>query len=248
VKRLARIGYDGVEIPVSSTGFETKRVTKALKSSKIEVAAIFCRDLAKKPSEFNLNSPDARIKRRGIEYVKKCLDIASGLGAQGLIITTGPVDKASDTTRLMQLAEDSLREIVGYASSSEVTILLEQFPKRLIGPTEELKRIIKRINSRKLRALVDTGHLNVMGEDLKSTASSVATILGHVHLNNNDGIEDAHRPISEGTLREEDFKLFLEALVENDYEGYCGFEIIDVPDPDLVARESKEFLSRILAE
>ncbi|MFQ6075334.1 MAG: hypothetical protein ACE5Z5_04260, partial [Candidatus Bathyarchaeia archaeon] len=65
----------------------------------------------------------------------------------------------------------------------------------------------------------------------------------HVHIDNNDGINDSHRPLTEGTLRRRSFAGFVGALRAVGYDGYHSFEIINVPDPDEVARGSREFWS-----
>ena len=54
--------------------------------------------------------------------------------------------------------------------------------------------------SRKMPVLIDVGHANANGWDLKTLISDLADLIGGFHLHNNDGTRDQHGRLREGTL------------------------------------------------
>lgn len=54
--------------------------------------------------------------------------------------------------------------------------------------------------SRHLPVLIDVGHANANGWDLRKLISDLGTLIGGFHLHNNDGIHDLHNRLRDGTL------------------------------------------------
>lgn len=249
IERLSRIGYDGVEIPVYLQDCNKKRsmeVKQALKKNDVEAATVFCAELAKNPFEFNLNSPDESVRAKAVNYVKNCMDFAKEVEAGVVIIATSPLEVEDPREKLLEYGIDSFKLCSDYASSAGVTVALEQFANRLVDHTDAMIATIRRVNSRTFRGLLDTGHLNILKEDLATSIRKTQKLLAHIHFNNNDGVNDNHRPLTEGTLRKADFANALKALRDIGYEGYYSFEIFNVADPDKVAQESKGYLENLI--
>ena len=78
-------GYDGVEIPVfDGTADDYRRLGDLLDRIGLERTAVS----AMGDPAMNLISPDAAVRKAGIDYVKRCIDFSEALGAKFL---SGPL-------------------------------------------------------------------------------------------------------------------------------------------------------------
>ena len=61
--------------------------------------------------------------------------------------------------------------------------------------------IAESVNDPRLRLCLDVGHAGLTGPDtLPDWIECLSPWLGHVHLHNNDGVTDLHRPLGDGVL------------------------------------------------
>ncbi len=250
IERLNKLGYSGVELPGFPDQFSQQRrgeLRRMLRRLEMEAVTI-CAGLAMRPPDFNLNTKNNEVQQKTVRYVNSCTDLAASVGSKLVIIATGPIDTGASKEDALKLAYRSIRECCDYAEKSGVTVVLEHFKGRLIETTDETLGTVGAIRRRNFRVLLDTGHLNLTKENLANSAKKAAKHLAHIHIDNNDGLSDSHRPLTEGTLRREDFVAFTKALKQAGYEGYHSFEIINVPDPNAVAKGSKEFWESVLGQ
>ena len=80
VKLLNNLGYDGVELPIFNTALDYKKWGKILDDHGLARTAVTIRTV-----EDNPISPDANIRKKGIEGTMRCLDCCAAAGC-----TTGP--------------------------------------------------------------------------------------------------------------------------------------------------------------
>lgn len=92
----------------------------------------------------------------------------------------------------------------------DMVLLLENV---LEDTPDMLFEIVRQVGDPRLRLCLDTGHANVMkkGVTLETWLEKWLPYLGHLHLHNNDGSWDYHKPLGEGTI---DMEAFLRRLSE----------------------------------
>jgi len=92
---------------------------------------------------------------------------------------------------------ESLQSILGYAGDAGVKILFEP-----LGTVHDHARNIDRILAlnEELYFHADIGHLNVFGRDPVEYLNRYKDKLLHVHLHDNNGIDDLHLPLGAGNI------------------------------------------------
>jgi sugar phosphate isomerase/epimerase len=107
--------------------------------------------------------------------------------------------------------------------------------------------MIREVGSKNLKAVIDTGHVNVMSESLKGYVRTLGSKIAHIHWDNNDGRMDAHDPPHLGTMH---FEGFFRELKSLDYSGHVSVEMgfQYSTDPDTPAEMSKKLYDRLVNE
>jgi len=94
---------------------------------------------------------------------------------------------------------------------------------------DEIKEIIESSNRSNVKFIFDFGHANVSEYDIKQYIDKLGKYLMHLHISDNNGLSDQHKPIGCGNI---DYAKTFKYL--KDYrELYC-LEIIYKTDKDLI--------------
>ena len=112
-----------------------------------------------------------------------------------------------------------------------MNLMIENMPgyNELGYSPDELKEIIETSNRDNVKLIFDFGHANVSEYKIEEYFQKLDKYLYHLHISDNNGLSDQHKPIGEGNINyKEMFK-----LLENYNELYC-LEIIYKTDKDLI--------------
>jgi sugar phosphate isomerase/epimerase len=129
---------------------------------------------------------------------RQAISLAEDYGIKKLVIHSGFIPH-------VYFPEWYIPESVGFWKDflSELpegmTVCLENVMES--GP-ELLRDIVSGVNDPRLRACLDTGHAfsHTPDPELTGWIDTLAPYLGHVHIHNNDGAADRHRPLGEGGI------------------------------------------------
>jgi len=120
-----------------------------------------------------------------------------------------------------------------------VTLALENTPRGrnrgLIQSAKEHLELVEALDSPRCRATFDVGHAHTFGLDLEEYMKKILPYLAEVHLHDNDGSGDQHRPLGGGTI---DFVPLLDILAREGYHGPLILEMGSVED----LRRCREYL------
>ncbi|HUG93105.1 MAG TPA: sugar phosphate isomerase/epimerase family protein [Planctomycetaceae bacterium] len=215
--------------------------------SVIETGARYLLDPRVK-HEPTLVTADPQGRRRRIDFLQRCIDIAAALGSDAVSFWSGAVrDGASPDAALDRLV-DGCRAVIDDAGERNVRLAFEPEPGMLIATMAEFAELRERIAAPHLGLTIDIGHLQCV-EDLE--AEPITAHLRRWHdLLFNVHIEDMRRGVHEH-LRfgegEIDFRPVVETLLDVGYSGGVHVELSRhshvAPD---VARESYAFLRSLL--
>jgi len=117
-----------------------------------------------------------------------------------------------------------LELILPYAEKYGVTICLENLPFRYVDMSRvvEIKKLIKAIGSKNLAACLDTGHCNVIKENLYDSIITFGEDLKTLHVHDNFGFSgDRHYPPFKGTI---DWDSVVKGLNDIGYKGCFSLE------------------------
>jgi sugar phosphate isomerase/epimerase len=196
--------------------------------------------------DINLASLNPLIREASARQLLECLQFAHDLGAE--VVVTHPGELPGDYPKeLLSLSREnligSLEEALELAEELGVTLALENKARGrnrgLIQFPEEHLGLIEALESPNCRAAFDIGHAHTFGLDLIKYLEEILPYLVEVHLHDNDGSGDQHRPLGTGTI---DFQPLFESLARG---GYCGPLILEMDSLEAL-RQSKEYLIRTI--
>ena len=228
--RIKEWGFDGVELFLSTEEpADIPAVKRILDRAQLERTT--CSVL---PREANLVSPQAEVRARGVEYLKRCAERTAELGASlmcgplhaGLGVMTG----ARRTQQEWDWAVEGLRSVARHARGPGVTLCLEplnRFETYFLNTLQDAARLVHAIGEPNVRIHFDTFHANIEEQNPAASLRSISKALGHVHISENDrGIP--------GTGHN-DWRGILLALKDVGYDGWLTIESFAQPEPELAA-------------
>ena len=190
LRDIKATGYDGVEIPVfDGTTDDYRKLGDLLDGIGLERTAVS----AMGDPAMNLISPDAAVRKAGIEYMKRCIDLTEALGAKTLSgplhSTLGQFSGSGPTAAEKKRSISSQRAIGDHAGKKGVTIGLEylnRFECYLVNTMADLSAHIDAVAHPNIKAMYDTFHANIEEADpIKAYTSHVGNIV-HIHISEND--------------------------------------------------------------
>ncbi|MEN8193855.1 MAG: sugar phosphate isomerase/epimerase family protein [Bacteroidota bacterium] len=179
------------------------------------------------PYYINISEILLHIRISNINYLLKCVQIASELKATHITLHVGsfywfPVELWMRKKALKRFVKN-LRKILKVCEEKNVIIALENvvpIPNGseyyLLGDNvEDFKIIFSSIGSRCLKFCLDTGHAN-MGEGVIEYVNNFHDKLSCIHYHDNNGFNDEHLPIGKGKVPWEEL---VEELINIKYQG-----------------------------
>ncbi|MEM2142293.1 MAG: sugar phosphate isomerase/epimerase family protein [Candidatus Thorarchaeota archaeon] len=164
-----------------------------------------------------------------VQLAKDCVQLARDLGSDVLVIHPGkcPGDGGNgvwDTCRARFI--ESLKEISLLAGDLGVTVAVENKQRggdrELIMYPDEHVQILDDMRDYGVMAVLDIGHAHTVGLDLVQYLDLVKEYLMEVHLHDNVGLRDEHRPLGQGTA---DIRGFMQSLMRAGYGGAITLEL-----------------------
>lgn len=259
VEHIARLGFEGVEILADVPHFYVERVSReelkalqeVLKSSGIQVANVnantavgyYGQEFWEPLFEPSLSHSQDMLRRWRVAYTRKCIEIASELGAPSISITSGRMVPGVLPERSLDLLKVSLHEILPYACRYGVLVGIEYEPGLLIECYEELAAFLQEMASPCLGANLDLGHSHVSGEDPETVISGLGDKIFHVHLEDIKFRKHYHLIPGLGDM---DFNHLQRCLKNAGYDGFVTVELYTYPhEPVDAARRSISYLQKV---
>lgn len=231
LERLARYGYDGVELAGEPRSTDVTRVKQLLSDNGLVVSSI----CGLYRPERDLSHSDPQVRREAVQYVKECVDLAAETGAEVVIVVPSPVAKPAPTSPIeteLDLAAESLREAGEYAGSQGVTLVLEalnRFETYLTNKIDKVLALAGRVDLPSVAIMVDAFHMNIEEASLPDTIRRADGAVRHVH------IADSNREsVGRGHI---DFRAFVEALNQIGYSGWYTMEFLPPTSNPYLAAE-----------
>jgi sugar phosphate isomerase/epimerase len=220
IERIARFGYDAVELVGEPTTFDLAQLKRDLAAHEIPASSI----ISIFTPERDLISSDPDIRRATVAYTKKNVDFAAEVGAGIVTLTPQACMKIiAEAPREQEWAwaVEGAREIAQYAGDKGVTIVVEPWNRYecyLINRLEQSIAFVDEVGLDSIRCMADTFHMSIEDRDIADAIRAAGSRLAHVHL------ADSNRAApGRGHL---DFKPIVEALRDIQFTGYASFELL----------------------
>jgi sugar phosphate isomerase/epimerase len=162
-------------------------------------------------------------RRQRLEFLRKAVDIAAGLGSDAVSFWSGAADSPETDAVLGDRLVEACRELSDYADRQQVRLAFEPEPGMFIDTLARHAELSDRVAHPCFGQTIDVGHLHCQGElPIAGHIRRHAPRLWNVHLEDmRRGVHD-HLMFGEGEI---DFGPVLGALREIGYAGGVHVEL-----------------------
>jgi D-psicose/D-tagatose/L-ribulose 3-epimerase len=190
LEKLARAGYDGVEIPIlEGTPAHYAGVLKAVRDNGLS-----CDVVTNMPdAEHNPLSPDAAQRAKALDFMKQVIDCAHALEADllcgpfyqpvGLFTGNGP------TIDEKKRAADHARASAEHAAPAGITLAVEflnRFEAYFLTTMDGVAEHVRAVGMPNFKAMFDTFHANIEENDPAASIRAHRDVIAHVHISENN--------------------------------------------------------------
>jgi len=230
LEKIKKTGYDGVEIPLFDGDAEHYKKIK----KELDNLGLGCTAVTVVNADTNPISPDASIRKAGLERIKWALDMTSVMGGD---LLAGPYHSAlgvfsgqPPTADERKRAVEVLTQAAEHAQKVKVKIAIEylnRFECYFLTNALDAKNLVREINHPYFGTMYDTFHANIEEKNISHAIASMEDTYVHVHISEND----RGTPGSGHVHWDETFK----ALRKAKYDGWLTIEAFGRALPDLAA-------------
>ena len=174
--------------------------------------------------DLNVVSTDEEIREVSIKRYFQSLEIANEIGASVLLFHTNKKSSKhlGSQKKFKIKIQDFWCHFIEEVEKTNLTVVLENVHE---DSPEFIFDILQKVNSPKLKASIDVGHINVYSEiDVENWILKMKDSLIHMHFHNNFGNDDEHNCLTRGTL---DFYKIVKCLKNNNLSPLIVFEIFE---------------------
>lgn len=220
ISRLAKLGYDGVEVAGCPEYFAAaSKIKKACEDEGITASSI-CSMLA----DYDVAHPYKPMRQKGIDHAKRTVDFAAGLNCHTVILTPTQFGKYMPLAPIeeeLKIGAESVTIVAEYAKTAGVNLCIEawdRYDTYLITNLVGAKALAKKINMPNVGVMLDTFHMNIEEKDMAGAVYEAGDLLFHFHVG------DSNRKAP--GMGHIDFMPIFKALKDIQYRGYVTMELI----------------------
>lgn len=225
-------GYTGIEIapftlaetPAEITAERRRELRSIMQSEGLAFAGLHW--LMVSPQGLHVTAPDAALRQRSWEHIRRLIDLCADLGPAGVMVfgsprqraTTGGISRAEATRHFV----DGLASVAPHACARGVAVLVEALPVEqcdVVQTLAEAVGIVREIGNPALQTMFDVHNAIHEAEPHATLVERHFEFIRHVHVQELDG-----RHCGAGDY---DFKPLLAALQRRNYAGWVSLEAFD---------------------
>ena len=234
--RAAALGFDAVELFFhEARSVNVAEVQAALTAHNLTVAALGS-GAGWVKHKLRLTDPDARVRRRAIEYIARFIELAAQFHAPVIVGTMqGRWGEGNSRQQVLSWLADALNELGDTAAKHGFPLLYEflnRYETNLFNTAEDALAFLRMFHTQNVKLLCDLFHMNIEERDIPGALRIVGPKLGHVHF-----VDSNRRAVGWGHL---DMTPIAQALRDVNFDGYLSAEAFPVPDGEAAARQTIE--------
>lgn len=228
LERLARLGYDGVELPLSS--MLPSEIRGRLADHGLVCTSVNGNFIG---ADRDLSSSDPDRRHAAVAYIRSTLRYAAELRAPVAIIVPTRIGKLRPDTSLAEEWDNTLQSLneIGEAGRQlGVTAVIEcvnRAESYLANRLETAALLVRQSGASNIAVMADNFHMNIEETSPLQALRDVAPLLAHVHLADNNR--------SAPGMGHLDIGAFVQVLTSAGYRGAIAMEC-DVQAPDTYGR------------
>ncbi|MFY9160097.1 sugar phosphate isomerase/epimerase family protein [Aquirufa ecclesiirivi] len=216
---IKEVGYTGVEIPI----FETDLAYWKPWKEEINRLGLEVFTVTFLGADRNTISPDPTVRKNGVEFLKKAVDVTAYLGATWLSgpyhSALGVFSGAAPTQQELDWSKESMLELAEHAQKMNVMLGLEylnRFENYVVSSADQLYGLVKAINHPNVKIMFDTFHAHIEEFNTGEAMIRIADEVGHFQLS-----ENTRATLGEGQVH---WANVFESLDKMNYKGWLVVE------------------------
>jgi len=249
-----RAGFDGIELPLGealpldSSAEDAKRIADRARKAGITIVSLW----ASQPlSAAPLNSPDPAVRARGVEALKKAVQLASWLECGAILIVPGRLGSGPKFQVGYQDTWDrvtaELGKLLPDAARAKVLLTPENVWNKFLVSPLEMRAFIDQFHSPWLQVCFDIGNVMQFGypqDWILTLGPRIKRIHAKDYKLSTRAEQGRFVDLLEGDV---DWKDVMAALVKVGYRGFISPEVGHEPGQPDQLRKVSAALDRILA-
>jgi sugar phosphate isomerase/epimerase len=240
IPKVARLGYDGVELALGRReDVDAVEVSSLLGDHGLGISAVSTGRVFAEQRAW-LSSPDRGVRTRAATILAGLVDLAVELGAGRVNIgrVRGGIEEDEEPEAAIGRFVEGIRSVGDHAATAGVDLVIEPVNRYELNFVNSVLpdgiAIVDRVAHPNVKLMPDSFHMNI--EDAHPEASILAAgkRVGYVQ------VADSNRwAPGQGHI---DFRPFFEALEAIGYDDWVSVEMLPFPSPDLAAEQAVAFL------
>jgi sugar phosphate isomerase/epimerase len=220
IKRLAKYGYDAIELIGEPELYDAKEVKKLVVEHGMKVSSV----CSIYNAERDLAHPDPKKRQAAVDYVKRIADFSNDVGAEVMIVAPTAnmkIYSEADPQDEWNWAVEGIREGGEYAAELDVKLCIEawnRYETFMMNRLDQAVAMQKAVNLSNVGIMGDTFHMNIEETNIAEAIRASGDALIHIHL-----ADSTRAAPGVGHI---DFLPVLQALKDISYSGYLTFEIL----------------------
>ena len=189
IKKVADMGFDGVEIPFNDLNIlDPKATAKAREQAGVGLSG--CAVLMPGTS---ITTPDAAERKVGVERLKRIVDITAEMGGNvvggPLYAPVGKLTGKARTQDEWNWGVEGLRSVAEHAGKAKIVLAVEplnRFETHYLNTIADAAAFAKAVDHPNLKVQADTFHANIEEKDTPAAIRAAGNMIGHFHASEND--------------------------------------------------------------
>ncbi len=155
-KAIKAAGYEGIE---PNSHMDRKEVLAAMKATGLIASSVCCSTHWNKP----LSSPDASIRKEGIEGMIVALEDAKAYGTDAVLLVPGVVNDTVSYDECWNRSTEEIKKLLPVAEKLKVKICIENVWNNFLLSPLEARRYVEQFNSSQVGFYFDCGNILIYG-------------------------------------------------------------------------------------
>lgn len=182
--RAKALGFDAVEISlISGPDTPINAIRAELDRCDLDV---FCS--MGLPPDKDITSPDEKVRREGIDYLKRCVEAAARVGSPILgglpYVPWLHFPKTENLSPFRERSAQAMRDVAIAADNMGITLcteIINRFETYIFNTVEEGLSFLAMIGHPAVKLQLDTYHMNMEEDNLPAAIQQAGSHIGHFH-------------------------------------------------------------------
>ncbi len=240
IPKVARLGYDGVELALGRRqDVDAAEVARLLADHRLGIPAISTGRVFAEQQAW-LSSSDLAVRTRAATILKGLVDLAVEVGATRVNIgrVRGGIEEGEAPEVAIGRFVDGIRDVGDHAATAGITLVIEPVNRYELNFVNSVLpdgiAIVDRVDHPNVKLMPDSFHMNIEDAHPEESILAAGHRVGYVQ------VADSNRwAPGQGHI---DFRPFFEALSAIGYDDWVSVEMLPFPSPDLAAEQAVAFL------